>query len=153
MKNRRKKWLGVLACAASLAFATVARTNEAPANPESLSQQELAALEQFLRLSDEQLDRIQQAVARVRAMSAEERKAHAEEIVRFRDLPPDERSRIRDRWGWQNARDRDDWRTMMQALSPEERQKVHEKMQSLPPGERTAYRVEILEQWRQQRQG
>lgn len=58
-----------------------------------MSQQELAALEQFLELSDAQLDRIQAAVARVRAMSVEERQAYAEEIARFRKLPTPERAK------------------------------------------------------------
>jgi hypothetical protein len=123
---------------------------ESPREGETLSQQELAALEQFLTLSDEQLDRIQAAVARVRSMPLEERQAYAQEIIRLRSLPQEERAQIRQGWGWQTPEDREDWRTMMQKLSPKERQELHESMGELPPGERVQFRVKVLEEWRKQ---
>jgi hypothetical protein len=147
MKPNRKQ---ILSLAVALCFcgAVAAYGAEETATERPLSQQELAALEQFLSLSDEQLDRIQAAVARVRAMSIEERKAYAEEIVRYRSLPREERAQIREGWGWQSAGDREDWRAMMQALTPEERRELHEAMHRLPHGERTEYRLKVLEKWR-----
>ena len=147
MNDNIHRFLTFVLASIFLTAAVSALANEQEAR-EPLSQQELAALEQFLRLSDEELDRIQEAIGRVRAMPLEERRAHAEEIVRFRSLPAEERTRIRDGWGWRSARDRDDWRAMMQGLSPEERQEIHEKMRNVDPGERTALRLEILERWR-----
>ena len=125
-------------CAPALPAASV--------NAESAS--ELAALEQFLGLSDAQLDQLMAALARVRAMSAEERAAFAAEIRAYRGLPGEQRRQIRDGWGRQGAESRDDWRRMMLALDPEARARVQAELQSLPPDERVRRRLEMLEDWK-----
>lgn len=109
---------------------------------------DLASLEQFLTLNDEELDRLQEALARIRAIPEEERADFAGRIVEFRSLPREERQRLRDGWGRQSDHDREDWRRMMRELTPRERRAVHEALEGLSPAEHTERRREILEDWR-----
>jgi hypothetical protein len=112
------------------------------------SADDLVALEHFLRLSDEQLDQLQAALARIRAMTPEERAAFAEEVLCYRALPGDQRRQIREGWGRQNRDNQDQWREMMQQLGPQQRDRIQSELQSLPPDKRTQRRLELLEQWR-----
>jgi hypothetical protein len=112
------------------------------------SPSDLAALEQFLGLSDAQLDQLMAALARVRAMSPQQRLAFAEEIRAYRRLPGEQRRQLREGWGRQGAESRDDWRRMMLALEPAARARVQEELQSLPPDERVKRRLELLEEWK-----
>ena len=52
---------------------------------------ELAAVEQFLGLSDLELEQMQQVIARIRAMTPAERAALRAEIEKFRQLPEGQR--------------------------------------------------------------
>ncbi len=106
------------------------------------------ALERFLTLSDDQLDSIQKAVAKVRAMSPAERAALHAQLHAFRQLPEAKRAQVRAGWGWQNERDRDDWPAMMRSLPVAERAAIHTELQSLPPEDRPARKHELLEEWR-----
>ncbi len=115
------------------------------------SSAELAALEGFLTMSDEQLDRVQDVIERIRVMSEEERSAFAAEVVEYRRLPREERVRIRDGWGRRTTdEDREDWRRMMRTLTPEERRETHESLQGLSGDDRLERRLEILEAWREE---
>lgn len=111
------------------------------------------ALERFLTLSDDQLDRIQKAVAKVRAMNPAERAALHAQLHAFRQLPEDKRQQVRAGWGWQNERDRDDWPAMMHSLPAAERAAIQTELQSLPPEGRPARKHELLEEWRRERRG
>lgn len=111
------------------------------------------ALERFLTLSDEQLDRIQQAVAKVRAMSPAERAALHAQLHAFRQLPEAEREQVRAGWGWQNEQDRVDWPTMMRSLPAADRLQIQRELQSLPPESRAAHKHGLLEKWRPTRSG
>ncbi len=112
---------------------------------------ELAALEGFLTMSDEELERLETAIARIRAMSEEERARFSSQILAFRGLPGEERQRLREGWGRYGEREREEWRIMMRELSPAERREIHESLQDLPGAERTERRLEIIEAWRQSR--
>ena len=107
------------------------------------------ALERFLTLSDEQLDRIQQAVAKVRAMSPAERAALHAQLHAFRQLPEAKRAQVRAGWGWQTEQDRVDWPPMMRSLPETERVRIQRELQSLPPEARAAHKHVLLEKWRQ----
>ena len=126
-------------------------SQEPPAAQEDeLSARDLAALERFLTMSDEELDRLQAALGRIRAMSEEERRQFAGRVVEYRRLPRDARQREREGWGWQEGRDREDWRRMMQDLNPAERRQVHEALQDLSPEDRIENRLKLIEKWRDQ---
>lgn len=109
---------------------------------------ELKALESFLTMSDEELERLETAIARIRAMSEEERARFASQILTFRGLPVEERQRLREGWGRYGEREREEWRNMMRELSPRERREIHESLQDLSSAERTERRLEIIEDWR-----
>ncbi len=112
---------------------------------------ELAALESFLTMSDEELERLETAIARIRAMPEEDRERFARQILTFRGLPGEERQRLREGWGRYGEGEREEWRIMMRELSPAERREIHESLQDLPAAERTERRLEIIEDWRQGR--
>ncbi len=117
-----------------------------------LSTAELGALEGFLAMSDEELDRVQDAIARIRVMSEDERRALAAEIVDYRRLPREERSRIRDGWGRRTGdEEREDWQRMMRELTPTERREIHDRLQAVDRDERHTLRMDILEEWRRGR--
>ena len=58
-----------------------------PAPRSAADLKELAAVEQFLGLSDSELEQMQQVLARIRAMKPEERVALRAEVAKFRQLP------------------------------------------------------------------
>ncbi|HEY0945741.1 MAG TPA: DUF3106 domain-containing protein [Opitutaceae bacterium] len=109
---------------------------------------DLAALDRFLSLSDAELDQLQQAIARVRAMTPAERAGLREKMLAYRRLPAGERENLRLGWGWLNEQDRSDWPAMMHALPPEEREAIRVQVLALPPEERAARKHALLEQWR-----
>lgn len=108
---------------------------------------ELAAVEQFLALSDADLDQVQQVIARIRAMKPEERAALRTEITRYRQLPEAQRQELRQGWGWMPREIQDGWREMMQGASPERRAEIQNKMQSLPVEQRMTYRRQLVEDY------
>ena len=108
---------------------------------------ELAALEQFLNLSDAELAQMQQIIVRLRAMTPEERAKLREEIAAFRQLPEPQRQQLRRGWGAMPAELQAGWREMMQSASPERRAEIQGRMQSLPPDEKTRYRREVVEEY------
>jgi hypothetical protein len=112
---------------------------------------ELAALEQFLALSDEELASIEQAIARVRAMTPEQRAEYRERLISYRNLPAPRRAEVRLGWGWQNPQDREDWREMMRGATEERRSAIHAELQAAAPEQVIVRRREILEAWRQSR--
>lgn len=120
-----------------------ARTATTPATPAG----ELAALEQFLNLSDAELAQMEKVIARLRAMSAAERAALRTEITAFRRLPEPQRQQLRQGWGWMPAEIQEGWREMMQGATPERRAEIQAGMQSLPPEQKTAYRRKLVEEY------
>lgn len=109
---------------------------------------EFAALDRFLSMSDAELDAMQQAIARVRAMSPDERAKMRAEIAAFHQLPTERRDEIRAGWGWHDARDREDWRTMMHEKTPSERAQIQQEILNLPADERIARKHALLDAWR-----
>lgn len=112
------------------------------------AQEELLALEKFLTLSDAELDAMQEAIARVRAMSPQQRVDFAKRIVAFRELPSDERRQIQAGWGWASNEDRRDWRQMMHSIDSETRAEIHAELEALAPSKRAQFKHEILQEWR-----
>ncbi|MBI5766552.1 MAG: DUF3106 domain-containing protein [Verrucomicrobia bacterium] len=108
---------------------------------------EMAAVEQFLGLSDSDLEQMQQVIARIRAMKPEERAALRAEIARYRQLPDPQRQQLRQGWGWMPREIQDGWREMMQGATPERRTEIQNKMQSLPPEEKMTYRRQLVEEY------
>jgi hypothetical protein len=118
------------------------------ATANALGSDEFAALERFLSMSDAELDEMQRAIARVRAMTPEQREHMRAQIAAFHQLPAERREEIREGWGWHDARDRDDWRTMMRAKTTEERAAIQAELQVLPAEQRMARKRALLEAWR-----
>ena len=112
------------------------------------SRDDFVALERFLVMSDEQLDRIQQAIAKVRAMGTEERAALHARMHEFRQLPAAEQEQVRAGAGWADDLDRRDWPEMMRSLPEAERAAIHAELRTLAPAERAARKHALLEVWR-----
>ena len=107
--------------------------------------QDMAAVDRFLDLSNDELDQLQQVIARIRAMSPEERAALRVEIEKFRKLPADEREHLRKGWGWMPAELQDAWREMMRSSTPERRAAIQKELQSLDPAGKAARRRALAE--------
>ena len=114
-------------------------------SPEQLK--EMAAVEQFLNLSETELDQMLQVISRIRAMKPDERAALRQEIARYRQLPEAQRQQLRQGWGWMPAEIQNGWRDMMQQATPERRAEIQARMQSLPPDAKTAYRRQLVEEY------
>lgn len=110
--------------------------------------EDLAALDQFLAMDDTKLDQLQQAIARVRAMTPAERSALRIRIAEYRRLPTDQREKVRAGWGWLSDADRNDWPLMMRSLSDAERTAIQAEIQALKPEQRAISKRELLEGWR-----
>lgn len=122
-----------------------------PAARPAAELKEFAAVEQFLGLSDADLDQMQQVLARIRAMKPAERAALRTEIVKFRQLPEPQRQMMRQGWGWRSRDVQDAWREMMQSATPERRAEVQAKLQSMDPDERLAYRERLANEYLKQK--
>lgn len=120
-------------------------------SPDRPSENELVALEQFLKLSDEQLDQLIAALKRLRAMDERQRGEFASEVLSFRALPVEERRNLREGWGQRGRAASDEWREMVRELDPREHRKLQQHLQSLTPEERVRFRSEKLREWRQSR--
>lgn len=114
---------------------------------------ELASVEQFLGLSDTELDQMQQVLARIRAMKPAERAALRAEVEKYRQLPEAQRQQLRQGWGWMPREVQDAWREMMQSATPERRTEVQTKLQSMTPDERMTYRRQLTEEYLKQKAG
>lgn len=126
--------------------AVAAQTPKGPGPNGSRSPGELAALEQFLSLSDAELAQLQDVITRLRAMSTEERAALRKEIAEFRKLPEPQRMQMRQGWGMMPAEIQNAWREMMQNATPAEHAEIQKKMQSLATQEeRMKYRRSLAE--------
>lgn len=123
-------------------------TGPATATADAAAAAEFAAVERFLSLSNEQLDDLQKAIARIRAMTPAERTALLERITAYRRLPASDRDAIRAGAGWLNEQDRIDWPRMMRSLSDAERAEIHGVLPNLPMTERARWKHERLETWR-----
>lgn len=108
---------------------------------------ELASVEQFLSLSDVELDQIQQVLARIRAMKPAERAALRAEIDKYRQLPEAQRQQMRQGWGGMPREIQDAWREMMHSATEARRTEIQTKLQSLSPDEKMAYRRKITEEY------
>jgi hypothetical protein len=120
--------------------------------PSSGSAAELAALERFLDLSDDELAQMADAIARLRAMTPAQRAALRSEITAFRQLSEPERQQIRQGWGGMPTEIHDGWRDMMHNATPEERAAIQSKMHSLSADERNHYRRTLVEAYLKSRQ-
>lgn len=116
-----------------------------PAPRSAAELKELASVEQFLGLSDAELDQMQQVLARLRAMKPAERAALRTEIEKYRQLPAAQREQLRQGWGWMPREVQDGWREMMQNTTPEEHAEIQKTLQGLPTDERLAYRRRMVE--------
>ncbi|ACB74719.1 DUF3106 domain-containing protein [Opitutus terrae] len=130
---------------------TIAADPASTASPGTPPAREFAAVEQFLHLSDAELDEIARVVERIRAMTPEQRATLAKEIAAFRAMPEPQRRHLRQGWGQVSDELRDGWRAMMQAATPERHAEIRAKLQSLPPEERAAYRQRLVEEFLAQR--
>ena len=141
----------ILAVLPVLLLVTPARAQNQSASPAPTTAPaapgDLAALEQFLNLSDAELAQMQQVIARLRAMTPAQRDALRDEMAAFRKLPEPQRMQLRQGWGWMPAEIQNGWREMMQGATPERRAEIQAKMQSLPPDEKTRYRRQLVEEY------
>jgi len=122
-------------------FATAAET------PPPVHGREMASVEQFLSLSDADLDQLQQVIARIRAMPAEQRAELRKEIAQYRELPGTQREQLRQGWGWMSREIQDGWREMMQQVTPERRAAIQQELQALEPAAKTARRRQLVEEY------
>ena len=127
--------------------------SSALAAPADAPARELAGLEQFLSLSDAQLDEMQAALARVRAMSPAERARLKQQIQEFRQLPAERQQALRQGWGQVPADLREGWREMMHAADDAQRAEIRRQMEAAAPEERTALRRRLVEEYRRAQAG
>lgn len=140
----------VLLLLLSAGLARAADRVPGPPPPASGREAELAALERFLDLPDEELDQMQRAIARLRAMGPEEKAALRREMEKFRRLPETERRQLRHGWGAVEERVQDAWRRMMHAATPERRQEIQQQLQALPPEKKADFRRQLAEEFLRQ---
>ena len=147
-----KTTLCLLVLAVSLSGAPLRAADPAAATPPRSTDTEvdLAALERFLDLPDEELDQMQRAIALIRAMSPEEKAALRREMDKFRRLPDDQRRQLRHGWGAVEERVQDAWRRMMHSATPERRQEIQQQLQSLPPEKKADFRRQLAEEFLRQ---
>lgn len=144
-------FLCVLSFVATAAASTPTASPSAPpagsakAGANGRAPAELAALDQFLNLSDAELAQLQDVIARLRAMSPAERAALRDEIAAFRKLPEPQRQQMRQGWGMMPPEIQDAWREMMQNATQAEHAEIQKKMQSLAPDQRMRYRRDLAE--------
>ena len=108
---------------------------------------ELASVEQFLGLSDAELDQIQQVLARIRAMKPAERATLRTEIEKYRQLPDAQRQQLRQGWGWMPREIQDAWREMMQGVTEARHTEIQTKLQTLSSDEKMAFRRKLTEDY------
>ena len=142
----------LLALAGLLALSPLGAAEAAPASPAPTlpAAKEMAALEHFLELTNDDLDQMQRVIARIRAMGPDERAALRREIAKYRTLPESQRHQMRLGWGALDADLQDAWRRMMQAATPERRAEIQARLQSLPPEKKSALRRQLAEEFIQQ---
>lgn len=124
----------------------------APATPPSSTDKEvdLAALERFLDLSDDELDQMQRAIALIRAMGPGEKAVLRSEMDKFRRLPEAERRQLRRGWGAVEERVQEAWRRMMHTVTPERRAEIQRQLQALPPEKKADFRRQLAEEFLRQ---
>ena len=132
-----------------LATATATLLGAQPKAPVE-NPREMAALEMFLSLTDEELDQMVQVIARIRAMNTSERNALRAEIQKFRNLPESQRHQLRQGWGALEERLQEAWRRMMHSATNERRNEIQKQLQALSPEERTALRRKLAEEFLQE---
>lgn len=142
----------LLAASLAVCAATLHAAESASAPTRSPAEiKELAAVEQFLGLSDVELDQMQQVIARIRAMKPAERAALRTEIEKYRQLPEGKRQELRQGWGWMPREVQDAWREMMQNATAERRNEVQQKLQAMDPDARLAYRRQLVNEYLKQK--
>jgi hypothetical protein len=107
----------------------------------------MASVEQFLSLSDADLDQLQQVIARIRAMPAEQRAELRKEIAQYRELPGTQREQLRQGWGWMPREIQDGWREMMQQATLERRTAIQQELRALEPAAKAARRRQLVEEY------
>jgi hypothetical protein len=148
MKTLSRLGLTLAFLAAPLAAQTSPSSpNRAPAASSSAS--ELAALEQFLNLSDAELAQMEAVIARLRTMTPAQRATLRTEIAAFRQLPEPQRLQLRQGWGGMPAEIQTGWRELMQNATPERRAEIQAKLQTLGPDEKMRYRRDLVEAYLQ----
>jgi len=118
--------------------------------PATNKEVDLAALERFLDLTDEELDQMQRAIALIRAMGPAERAELHKAMNQFRSLPDAQRRQLRQGWGALESGLQDAWRRMMQSATPERRAEIQQKLQALPPEKKAEYRRQLTEDFLRQ---
>jgi hypothetical protein len=118
--------------------------------PTTNKEVDLAALERFLDLPDEELDQMQRAIALIRAMGPAERAELHKAMNQFRSLPDAQRRQLRQGWGALESGVQDAWRRMMQSATPERRTEIQQKLQALPPEKKAEYRRQLAEEFLRQ---
>jgi len=119
-----------------------------PASPSSAGK-ELAALQHFLDLTNDDLDQMQRVITRIRSMGPEERATLRREIEKFRGLPEAQRRNLRQGWGAMNRDLQEGWRQMMLAATPEQRAEIQARLQAKSPEEKTDLRRKLVEDYLQ----
>jgi hypothetical protein len=152
MKNLFLAILLMLSAGALAAQNPAGGGRSSAARQNSSASTELAAIEQFLNLSDDELAQMEQVIARLRAMTPAQRAALRAEIAAFRQLPEPQRQQIRQGWGRLPADLMDNWREMMQNATPERRAEISTRLQALAPEEKTNYRRELVEAYMKAKQ-
>ena len=107
---------------------------------------ELAALDQFLGMSEAELSAVQKAVAKVQAMSPAERAKLRAALHSYRGLPEAKRQQLR--CEWRDATEHREWSERMRAKTAAERAAMQAELQALPPEARAARRQHWLKIWR-----
>jgi hypothetical protein len=137
----------VLACLLTSGLLRAADLVPLHPSPASPAAKEMAALEHFLDLTDDDLDQMQRVIARIRAMGADERAALRREMEKYCSLPDGQRRQLRLGWGALEDGLQDAWQRMMQSATPARRAEIQTHMQALPPEKKAAYRRQLAEEF------
>ncbi len=137
MKNQSKTRLTSLLLGCALLFSSsLLAENGATQNGDSEELAEIAMAGRLAAMDDAQLDRLEAAIAQVRAMEPEERAAIA---AKAREMARNRNARVREnRQQWQQTpvRDRQATAERLRNMTPEERQAMREELRNLSPEER-----------------
>lgn len=107
--------------------------------------EDVAALERFLSMSDAELAALQKAIARVQAMSAEEKATIRARLRTYCEASDEQRAQWR-RGGF-SEKEHACWAAHMHALAPEARAELQAKLHALPAEQRTEQRRAWLQTW------
>ena len=107
----------------------------------------LFALERLLQMSPDELRQLRETIARIEAMTPEERQEALEKIQDFRQLDRTRRDELRRRFREMPPAERRALLRYWASLSPSEARQERRKLRQMKPEQRRAYREQIVQRY------